>query len=128
MQSCGGLVALTLLLSLFAVSPTCPAATVEESAIPKVRLECELPRGSRALWDIKALNQTPRTFPVTIPCSNDYGRIQGVEPIFIEGEPLKGKPTRVFAWWGLPEGASADRKVPAMVLVHGGGGTAFASG
>jgi len=126
MQSCGGLVALTLLLSLFAVSPTCPAATVEESAIPKVRLECELPRGSRALWDIKALNQTPRTFPVTIPCSNDYGRIQGVEPIFIEGEPLKGKPTRVFAWWGLPEGASADRKVPAMVLVHGGGGTAFA--
>ena len=88
--------------------------------------ECELPRGSRALWDVKALNQTPRTFPVTIPCSNDYGRIQGVEPIFIEGEPLKGRPTRIFAWWGLPEGARADRKVPAMVLVHGGGGTAFA--
>ena len=87
---------------------------------------CDLPRGSRSLWNVKALDAPPRTFTVMVPCSNNYGRIQGVEPIFIEGEPWKGKPTRVFAWWGLPEGACADRKVPAMVLVHGGGGTAFA--
>lgn len=31
-----------------------------------------------------------------------------------------------FAWIGIPEGASPDRKVPGIVLVHGGGGTAFA--
>ena len=73
-----------------------------------------------------ALRATPQTFPVEIACSNDYGRIAGVNPVFIEGEPWHGKPTRVFAWWGLPAGASAERKVPAMVLVHGGGGTAFA--
>ena len=88
---------------------------------------CDLPRGGRWLWNVKALDAPPRTFPVTIPCSNNYGRIQGVEPIFVEGEPWRGKPTRVFAWWGLPKGASADSKVPGMVLVHGGGGTAFAS-
>ena len=78
-------------------------------------------------WDVKALDKTPRTFAVEAACSNEYGRIAGVEPIFVEGEGLNGRPTRVFAWWGLPKGASADRKVPAMVLVHGGGGTAFAS-
>lgn len=89
--------------------------------------ECDLLRGSRALWDTKSLNATPRTFPVTIPCSNSCGRVEGVEPIFVEGELWHGKSTRVFAWFGLPKGASAAQKVPAMVLVHGGGGTAFAS-
>ena len=70
----------------------------------------------------------PRTWEVTDGgMSNSTGRIKGVNPIWIEGEPFQGKPTRIFAWWGLPADASVDRKVPAMVLVHGGGGTAFAS-
>lgn len=82
--------------------------------------------GARTFWDAVAWAQPPRTFPVEVPCSNEYGRVAGVEPVWIEGEPWRGRPTRVFAWWGLPRGASAQRKVPAMVLVHGGGGTAFA--
>ncbi|MBQ0032622.1 MAG: exo-alpha-sialidase, partial [bacterium] len=45
----------------------------------------------------------------------------------IEGVPWKGKPTRVFAYYALPQGATAERKVPGIVLVHGGGGTAFHS-
>lgn len=77
-------------------------------------------------WNLEKLNCTPKTFAVEMPCSNDYGRVEGVEPIWIEGELYRGKPTRIFAWWGLPKGASANSKVPAMVLVHGGGGTAFA--
>ena len=108
-----------LVVSAIAVlSQALAAATVAER---------DLPRGSRALWDAKALDRTPQTFPVTLPCSNSCGRVAGVEPIFVEGEPWHGKPTRVFAWWGLPKGASAAQKVPAMVLVHGGGGTAFAT-
>ena len=83
-------------------------------------------QSTSALWDLKALDQAPKTFAVEIPCSNDYGRVEGVEPIWIEGEAYRGKPTRVFAWWGLPKGASVQQRVPAMVLVHGGGGTAFA--
>ncbi len=78
------------------------------------------------LWNVAALKETPRTFPVEIACSNEYGRVEGVEPIWIEGEPCEGRPTRIFAWWGLPKGASAEHPVPGMVLVHGGGGTAFA--
>ncbi len=45
----------------------------------------------------------------------------GKKAIFYSG--LDGK--RNFAWVGLPEGASAEHKVPGVVLVHGGGGTAF---
>ena len=50
---------------------------------------------------------------------------EGVKGLFLEGLPWKGKPTRAFAWIGIPEHAPGE-KVPAMVLVHGGGGTAFA--
>ena len=46
-----------------------------------------------------------------------------VHAIFYEALPWKAKPTRVFAWIGLP--AKREGKVPAMVLVHGGGGTAY---
>ncbi len=46
-----------------------------------------------------------------------------VRAIFYEGLPWQGKPTRVFAWIGLP--AQRTGKVPGMVLIHGGGGTAF---
>src|SRR4051794_3110111 len=47
----------------------------------------------------------------------------GLKPLFFDGLPYRGKPTRVFAWYGVP--ARRAGKVPAIVLVHGGGGTAF---
>ncbi len=46
-----------------------------------------------------------------------------IRAIFYDAQPWQGKPTRVFAWIGLP--ARRTGKVPGMVLVHGGGGTAF---
>jgi len=48
-----------------------------------------------------------------------------VTAVFYEGVPYRGKPTRVFAWYGIPK-LPAGQKCPAVVLVHGGGGTAFA--
>ena len=50
----------------------------------------------------------------------------GVRQIFYNSIPYKGKTTKVFACYGLPEGASAEKPVPAVVLVHGGGATALA--
>src|SRR5262249_55020089 len=44
--------------------------------------------------------------------------------LFYESEPVDGKPTRVFAYYAQP--AKVEGKLPAMVLVHGGGGKAFA--
>ena len=53
-----------------------------------------------------------------------------LKAIYFEGLDYKGKPTKVFAWLGMPEVKAGKTgkitaKVPAMVLVHGGGGTAF---
>jgi len=45
--------------------------------------------------------------------------------VWLDGEPWKGKPTRVFAYVALPEGASPSNRVPGVVLAHGGGGTAY---
>ena len=52
----------------------------------------------------------------------------GVRSIYFEGLPWQGKGTRVFALLGLPKtkpGQSSNAPVPGVVLVHGGGGTAF---
>ena len=45
-----------------------------------------------------------------------------LKPILYTGPDFEGKPTKVFAWLGTPENPKG--KVPAIVLVHGGGGTA----
>ena len=46
--------------------------------------------------------------------------------LFFDGVPWQGKPTRVFAWYAAPTKANSE-SVPAVVLVHGGDGTAFAN-
>ena len=57
----------------------------------------------------------------------DFGgeNTEGVKGIFFTS-PVRynGKPTRVAAYIGFPKNASATNKVPAIVLVHGGVGTA----
>jgi dienelactone hydrolase len=47
-----------------------------------------------------------------------------VQEVWYQGEPCQGKPTRVFAYLGRP--AEGQGPFPAMLLVHGGGGKAFA--
>ena len=71
-------------------------------------------------WDMKALSVTPRMFDAPEYSTNE------VKAIFYEGLPWKGAPTRVFAYYGITK-TDGKAKVPAMVLVHGGGGSAFAS-
>lgn len=75
-----------------------------------------------ALWrDEPSMWTTPKTYPIKEP------NPEGVNSIVIEGEEYKGVRTRFFAWWALPKGASITNRVPGIVLVHGGGGTAFSS-
>lgn len=108
----------SILLAAMAVSFQAPAS--EAAACRPEKTGYELLKGYEA--------GVPRTWEVTdAGVSNATGRVAGVKPIWIEGEMWKGRPTRIFAWWGLPKDACADKNVPAMVLVHGGGGTAFAS-
>lgn len=65
--------------------------------------------------------ETPKTYPIA---SMDKPK-DGVKAMAVEGEMYQGKPTRFFAYWGLPTGASPTNRVPGIVLVHGGAGTAF---
>lgn len=70
-------------------------------------------------WDLKVLSQPPQTYPA------EGLQAEGVRALFYQGLPYRGRPTRVFAWYGVPQG-QPGQKFPGMVLVHGGGGTAFA--
>ncbi|MFA5189541.1 MAG: prolyl oligopeptidase family serine peptidase [Verrucomicrobiia bacterium] len=85
---------------------TAVAATTEKSAAPP--------------WNLRQLSKAPQTHPAPGFETN------GVRAVFFDGLPWQGKPTRVFAFIGVPEHKRGE-KVPGMVLVHGGGGTAFAS-
>ena len=75
----------------------------------------DLFRTNAALW------QTPQATPVK-SFTHD-----GVRAVMIDGEPWRGRPTRFFAYYGLPSNATAAAKAPGIVLVHGGGGTAYDS-
>ena len=70
-------------------------------------------------WDMQKLSVAPH-----IDSADNFHQ-WGVRALFFEGLPWKGKPTRVFAWYGVPPHKEGE-KLPAMVLVHGGAGTAFA--
>ena len=54
-----------------------------------------------------------------------YGE-HGVKAIVFDGEPYKGRPTKVYAYIGLPDRSKFTPPYPGVVCVHGGGGTAFA--
>ena len=46
-------------------------------------------------------------------------------PLFFAGAPWRGDTTKVFGWVGLPKDIKPGEQCPGMVLLHGGGGTAF---
>jgi hypothetical protein len=71
---------------------------------------------SQLPWKLTDLEKTPQSWEAPNP-------EVGVKAVWIAGPPYKGKPTRAFAYYGIP---SSNRNTPGMVLIHGGGGTAFA--
>ncbi|MEO8127557.1 MAG: acetylxylan esterase [Bryobacteraceae bacterium] len=66
-------------------------------------------------WNFDQLSQTPKVYEAQT-------QEPGVRALYFESVAWRAKPTRVFAYYGAPAG----KKLPAMVLIHGGGGTAFA--
>jgi dienelactone hydrolase len=66
-------------------------------------------------WDLKALAQPPK---VTV-----LKEEPGLVTLTYTNVPYLGKPTQVFAYLAIPKEGTGP--FPAMVLVHGGGGTAF---
>lgn len=79
---------------------------------------CCLLVATTAIWPRDVLFQPPKVYPA------DAYRTNGVEVAFLEGLPYRGKQTKIFCYYGVPK-HRAGEKVPGMVLVHGGGGSAF---
>ena len=71
----------------------------------------------------QALDLGQLTHPPTVHEATGFSADGAIKPIFYDALPWEGRPTRVFAWLGVPE--QHEGKLPGIVLVHGGGGTAF---
>ena len=98
------------------------AVGVSKRLLVAVLVLLSVPVGLRAAerltgpWDMAHLKSVPEY---------TWGEQNGlVREVYYEGEPYEGKPTRVFAYYACPE--KVDGRLPGMVLVHGGGGKAFA--
>lgn len=90
---------IAIAMVLLCVSP--PAARADETP---------------ALWNMRELSRPPVA---------TWGEVTGgVREVFYENEPYQNHATRVFAYYARP--AQGVGPWPAMVLVHGGGGKAFA--
>ena len=95
-------------LAAFLLSAVPPAGSVESKPVKRV-----IP------WDGSALAKTPVMHATT------ERPARGMRSFFYEGADYKGKPTWVFAYYAAPEGTPSAGGWPAVVCVHGGGGSAF---
>jgi len=71
------------------------------------------------IWDKAQLYRIPKSYP-----TKEF-QVSGVTSLYYEGLTYKGKQTKVYAYYGVPEGKAPECGWPAIVLVHGGGGTAY---
>jgi dienelactone hydrolase len=104
------------------------AIAAADDARPRpIRPAPELPESLP--WDLASLSEPP-----AVEWLDDTGPVRS---LVYAGEPFHGRATRVFAYFATPASIGADRGAdpgaaarggpwPGVVLVHGGGGTAFA--
>jgi dienelactone hydrolase len=111
------LLAIGIILVAPAAAQEKPKTSTSKGDSP-IFVERKLRQSPAPHWDLNALANAPKTYPASEPTAKD------VTAIFYEGLPWQKKPTRVFAYYGIPK-TPQGTKVPGIVLVHGGGGTAF---
>ena len=103
------------------------AALIAASLPPPASAAEGEPQGAErfgvAAFDLQRLARVPEVFPADGFQVGPEGD-ERIRPLFFAGPEYQGRPTRVFAWYGTPA-TPLGTKLPAMVLVHGGGGTAF---
>lgn len=115
---------LTLLLLLLSIR----MIHADDAITAKTRSSDSTDAATRRIrFDLDALSKVPAVFPA------DDLQSEGVKSFFYQGTDYKGRATRVFAYYGVPankdvgedKSTNQNIKYPAMVLIHGGGGTAF---
>jgi cephalosporin-C deacetylase-like acetyl esterase len=73
-------------------------------------------------WKLQELFKTPQVYKVN---DSRLKEENGIKPLYYQSVPYRGRPTKVFAWYGVPQKRTG--KLPGIILVQGGGGTAYKS-
>ncbi|WP_435896095.1 alpha/beta hydrolase family protein [Oceaniferula spumae] len=94
------------------------ALCVISGAAPLIADETSLAADRKQIEQLDQLTAVPK-----MQAAEGFDSTPQLRAIYFDALDWKGKPTKVFAWLGLP--AKTEGKVPGIVLVHGGGGTAF---
>lgn len=99
----------------------CCIMIVGSASVGAERIEANRRLPESQPWDLQELSQPPKY--------TWLDRDAPVRSLLYSGELYKGKPTQVFAYYATPGTLSGnsdeDKDLPAVVLIHGGGGTAF---
>lgn len=84
----------------------------------KIARASSLPKSTP--WDLEHLSSPPKF---------EWSSGEKIKSLYFENLSYKGKTTKVFAYYATPGTLSGDlskdKNLPAVVLVHGGGGQAF---
>jgi dienelactone hydrolase len=72
-------------------------------------------------WSLKPLFKTPQWH------KTDKFAENGVQALLYSALPYKGKAVEIYAYYAAPKGTPPKGGWPAVVCVHGGGGTAFST-
>ncbi len=78
--------------------------------------------GTPGVWPVERLKSQVPSFRIE-------DRTAKIQSLTYEGEAVDGKATEVFAFYASPKTlgkSNGNEKFPGIVLIHGGGGTAFA--
>jgi len=92
------------------------------AALAAGALLCHAESSDSEIWNLDGLYRVPKVFS-----AEKYAEYQvpGVRTLLYESVPCRGKLTKVFAYYSAPSGPVPSGGWPAVVLVHGGGGTAY---
>jgi dienelactone hydrolase len=80
--------------------------------------------GGNEPWNLNELKQVPQFERRGERRVRDFGRATVVNELYFGIEPFLSRPARAFGYLAMP--AEPAEKLPAMLLIHGGGGTAEA--
>ncbi len=108
-----------LLLFLFTLMESTSAQQVASLHTPSSPILAMAIQITSSPWDTVELYKIPKTYPTNL-C-----KLDGFKSFFYEGLEYKANKTRVFAYYKKPTGTPPSGGWPAVICVHGGGGTAF---
>ncbi|MHC4252692.1 MAG: alpha/beta hydrolase family protein, partial [Planctomycetota bacterium] len=97
--------------------------TVAVDSVPPILAR---PLPATTPWDLEELRRAPKFEWAEV---DEAAKKHDVRALYYFSEPFRGQRTRVFAYYATPRKGSKrvtpGERLPAIVLVHGGGGTAF---